>query len=255
MRFELMVKSCLEFLTDLLYPPKCVFCDRVMDIGTKICICRVCRTEIEPLECPSSTDIAGAGFKTLYCDSMSAVYEYKGVVRQAVTRYKFQNKQSYFRTFSAVMTECLADMYKNRSLLGKIDFIICVPMHKKKERKRGYNQSALLSNEIAKILDLPERSGVLIKAVNVKSQSLSADISRYGNISGAYCVTETPETAKTVKNSKILIIDDVITTGSTLNECARALKSAGAARVYAFALATNKKELIARKAFPQLEKS
>jgi len=238
----------LDFVTDLFYPPKCVFCGRVLDIGVRIGVCGMCRAEIENLECPSSRDIAGAGFKTRYCDGMSAVYEYKGTIRQSVTRYKFQDKQSYFRTFAAIMAERLTSF-------DRIDYLVCVPMHRKKERKRGYNQSALLSEEISRILEIPERSEVLVKTVNLKSQSLSTDISRYGNIFGAYSAAPGPEAARTVKNATVLLIDDVITTGSTLNECARALKEAGASLVYAYALATNKRELLTQNGHRQLEKS
>ena len=225
------VKPVIEFILDLIYPPKCVFCGRVMEIGTKYGVCSKCAPEAGKLECPR------CGFSTRWCDGMAAVWEYKSIVKASLTRYKFQKKQSYSVTFGSAMARKLADP-GGRVALGRIDRIVCVPLHKKKERKRGYNQSLLLAEEIARLTGKTLFADALEKVENTKTQSGIGEIERYNNVRGAYAARGN------FKGLRLLIVDDVITTGSTLDECARVLKSASASEVTAIALATNKRELV-----------
>ena len=212
-----------------------------MDIGTKICICSACVPKSDELRCSTAQSIPHA-FKTQYCEGMAAVYEYRGPVRKAMTEFKFQDKPSYFRTFSAEMAQLLHTP-GNSDFVGSTDFICAVPMHPKKERARGYNQARLLSREIARLTGLPEHSDVLQKPSSTRTQHLGANIARFSKMPDTYIT----QSNAVVRGASVLIIDDVITTGCTINECARALKLAGAAKVYGLAFATNKKELIIEK--------
>jgi ComF family protein len=220
----------VEFCLDLIYPPKCVFCGKVMEIGTKYRVCSACKPEAMKLECPPKY------FSTRWCDGMAAAWEYKSIVKTSLTRFKFQNKQSYYATFAEEMCRKLREPGGSVSISG-IDRIVCVPLHPKKERKRGYNQSLLLACEIARRTGKQLDPDALVKTANTKTQSGISELERYNNVRGAY------GTQGRFDKLRVLIVDDVITTGSTLDEIARVLKLAGAAEVTAIALATNKREL------------
>lgn len=113
------------------------------------------------------------------------------------------------------------------------DIIIPVPIHKKRYKERGYNQSELLASEIAKTLNISIEKRVLIKNVNNTPQSKLSKIERKNNANGVYKIIN----AQKIKNKKIIIIDDIYTTGSTANECSKLLKQAGASEIAVFTIA------------------
>ncbi|HOJ10370.1 MAG TPA: ComF family protein [Clostridiales bacterium] len=158
-----------------------------------------------------------------YFDRVFCVFEYSGYVREAIVRYKYFGKSHYYKTFAAL----LADKLKRITCSGDFNVILSVPLHKHKERKRGYNQSRLISKELSRIMQVPERSELLERIKNTPAQSLLHKNERYLNIKNAFKVTDVLE----VKGKSILLIDDVLTTGNTLNECSRVLKEAGAKKV------------------------
>ena len=100
-------------------------------------------------------------------------------------------------------------------------------MHKLKKSVRGYNQSELVANEIAKQMELPFEKTVLIKTKNTKVQSTLTKTQRIENVKNAFFVTDTTK----VKDKKVVLIDDIYTTGCTVNECSKVLKQAGAKEI------------------------
>jgi len=205
---------------DLLFPPKCVFCSGVLskaDDGW----CDKC-TESLPY-----ADNHGRQDGEVFDFCVSPLY-YTGVVRRSILRYKFREASHYADIYAKVLSECIREAPDM-----DYDIISWVPLSSKRERKRGYDQAMLLA--MATALELNEVAvETLKKPHDVQAQSELGDKNeRSANIKGAYVVSD----ADIIKGKRILLIDDVVTTTSTLEECTRTLLSAGAGSVICAALA------------------
>lgn len=159
----------------------------------------------------------------VYYDRGYVIFEYEGQIKECIIKYKFKNRKSYSEYFAEVMAEHIKA--KNDGTYKDIyDFITCVPLYKSKKRVRGYNQTELIAKRISRHLNIP-----FIKAIkkirNTKQQSTLSAKEREINIKNAF------ECCVNVKNSSVLVVDDVLTTGHTINECSRMLKKAGADKV------------------------
>ena len=172
------------------------------------------------------------GSETFY-DKVVCLFEYTGIIRQALIKYKFHHKPSFFRAFSLLLAESIKKMTDYR----KFDILLDVPLHKEKEHSRGYNQASIIAEMLASELGLCYRSGLLVRVRNTKSQSLLNREQRNVNLKDAFKVINPKE----IINKEILIIDDIFTTGNTLNECSRSLKLAGAKKVTAAVIASGRK--------------
>jgi len=153
---------------------------------------------------------------------------YRGTVRKSLLRYKFGGATAYAATYGKLLADCI------REHPGiDYDIISWVPLSSKRERSRGYDQAMLLA--LATALELGDVAAeTLNKQIDARAQSELGDREeRSANISGAYYVPD-PDL---VEGKRVLLIDDVVTTGSTLDECAKALLAAGAARVACASLA------------------
>ena len=130
------------------------------------------------------------------------------------------------------MTECI----ENNLDCSGIDVISCVPLSSKRLRKRGYNQAELLAKEISKNLAIPEKQ--LLKKIkdNPAQSGTDSTKERLSNVSGVYALNDNAE----VSGKTVLLVDDIVTTGATLSECARVLRKEGVARVYAVTLARHR---------------
>jgi len=215
-----MTMGFISTLLDLLFPPKCVFCSRVLHKANEGW-CDNC-TESLPY-----ADNLGKQDGDFFDFCLSPLY-YTGVVRRSVLRYKFKNASHYAEMYSRLLAECI------RECPDMIyDIISWVPLSSKRERKRGYDQAMLLA--MATALELDDIAvETLKKTRDVQAQSELGDKKeRSANISGAYNAAD-PEI---ISGKRVLLIDDVVTTCSTLDECARVLLSAGAAGVVCAALA------------------
>jgi len=210
----------LSGILDLLFPPKCVFCRRVLGRGD-LGFCDRC-TEALPF-----TDNYGIREGDFYDFSVSPLY-YRGLVRKSILRYKFSGASLYADTYARLLADCIRDCPN-----VEYDIISWVPLSSKREKSRGYDQAMLLA--LATALELNDVAvETLKKHKDVQAMSELGDkTERSANISGAYEVTE-PEL---VCGKRVLLIDDVVTTGSTLSECARMLLHAGAKGVIGAALA------------------
>lgn len=200
---------------DLIFPPICGFCGKV---DTKY-ICNQCKRIIEKNAINKVDNYDDKFFnKHLY------IFKYEGIVREKIIDYKFQNKAYLHRTFA----EAILENKENIEFIKQYDFLIPIPIHKERKKIRGYNQSELiariLSDEIEKIkLEL----NILKKYKNVVAQSTLDKKQRSENIKDVYKITD----KQRVKDKKILLLDDIYTTGSTANECSRVLKEAGCKEV------------------------
>ena len=210
-----LIKQLLQFL----YPPRCAFCHRILMQDDQIC--EHCSANL-PYR-PKKKRI----MKLPHIDACIAPLSYEGHVRDAVLRYKFYRACGLSDVFAQMMAECFRQEY-----FGKIDVITWVPVSRRRLRKRGYDQSELLANSLCKLLGrTPERALIKIRD-NPPQSKKRGQAARRANVMGVYRATDVDLIGKTV-----LLIDDVVTTGSTVSECAHVLRVAGAGKVYVLALA------------------
>ena len=209
------------FLLDLLFPPKCAFC-RTFLTGGQALFCAECKEEL-PFCQEEAALQEGEGYSLV----VSPLY-YDGLVRESIHRYKFQGLRSYCHPYAAFLAPAIAS-----HLTDRYDLLSWVPVSRARLRSRGYDQAKLLAQATARLLDTTA-VGVLKKVKNASPQSaLGGKDERAANISGAYCVPR-PEL---VADKRILLIDDVLTTGATLSESAHCLLQAGAKEVLCATLA------------------
>lgn len=156
-------------------------------------------------------------------DDLIVASTYSGLMRRLIIDFKFKGKLSYGEIISEIMTEKILE----KKLKDQV--ISFVPMHKKKERERGYNQSEILARKIAKYLDL-DCIDVFQKVVDTKFQVGLEKLEREDNLKDAFVVKSSPE--------EIIIVDDVITTGATIAELTKMAKKAGIKKVTALIAAT-----------------
>lgn len=201
-------------LLDLLFPPKCAFCRRLVKSNNNL-LCPACRANLP------YTEDGGAQHGDFFRLCVSALY-YEDRVREALLRYKFQGSSGYAGTFGRLLADCI-----RAELRGQYDLISWVPLSRERLRERGYDQAMLLAQAAA--LELQDVAvSTLDKVRNAEKQSgVGSAEKRRANISGAYRVAD----AELIQGRRILLIDDIVTTGATLSECARTLLEGGASEV------------------------
>ena len=210
-------------IMDLLFPPRCAFCRRFLNKGES----GICR------ECEKTLLSSGADCKMTgdFFAGCVAPLNYEGLVRDSVLRFKFKEATSYAGVYGKIIADCV-----RRNFEGKYDIISWVPLSRERLKKRGYDQAMLLA--LAAALELSDVAAeTLIKHTDVPAQSGAGSAEkRRANISGVYTVSD-PEL---IAGKRVLLIDDIITSGSTLSECAKTLLEAGAEEVRCATLAAVK---------------
>ncbi|OPX45677.1 ribose-phosphate pyrophosphokinase [Ruminiclostridium hungatei] len=218
-------------LLEYIFPPRCSICNEVLSPESPINICISCARDMEYFSnCVEPFYLPGE-MKT-YCDGIICVGKYCNALKNSIRRFKFKDKPSYYRAFGKL----LALKVRNTVQAGEIDAVIPVPMHKGRMRQRGYNQAELMAGLVARELGLKLEGGLLIKVLETRSQSLLSRAERFSNLEGAFTVNCPSRAA----NKNILLVDDILTTGSTVNQCSKELKQAGAARIIAGVIATTR---------------
>ncbi len=206
--------SPFSALLDILFPPRCVFCRKILRSGRES-VCEKCLAELP------YTDNHAAQKGDFFSVCVSPLY-YEGDVRESLLRFKFKGATGYAGAYGKLLAECIS-----RELAGRYDLISWVPLSRKRYKERGYDQAMLLA--LAAALELDDVAvSTLEKTTHVEKQSqMGSPEKRRANISGAYSVPD----RELIEGKRILLIDDIVTSGSTLGECARMLLSAGAAEV------------------------
>lgn len=195
-------------ILNLIYPNVCGMCDEI----SKESICNKCKIKINKLIKANRVE-----YIDKYFNSHIYIFKYEGIIRDKLLQYKFDEKSYLYKFFAEIMLN-------NCNLIDTCDIILAVPIHKKRFIKRGYNQSELIARYLAKKLNTEYSNKVLIKVFNNKPQSTLNKTSRQANVLGMYKVINSQK----IQNKNILLIDDIFTTGCTLNECAKVLKFNGA---------------------------
>ena len=209
-----------EKVMELLFPPKCILCHRVLPDDMRA-VCPVCSESL-----PRTRGSRRKLEQDFFSLCVSPLY-YDGALRQAVLEYKFLGHAAYAPSFGSLLSDCVRE-----ELDGRWDILSWVPLSAQRLRERGYDQTRLLAEALAKELGC-SLVPTLEKHRHVPPQSkLKSREERRANISDAFRVMD-PDT---VQDRRILLIDDIVTTGSTLSECARVLRYAGAQEVVCAAL-------------------
>ena len=203
-----------DAILEILFPPKCILCRKLLEQG-EIDLCRSCRVE--------SPWHAKNNLKFSFLDSWVAVWYYNGYIRKSLHRYKFCNARHYAPAYGRLLA-----MKIQREYPDGFDVLTYVPTSALRKFIRGYDQVELLANEVGRELGI-EPVRTLHKFRNNRPQSgTSGTAQRRANVLGVYRIVDEAQVA----GKRVLLLDDVITTGATAGECARVLLTAGAKEVH-----------------------
>lgn len=206
-----IIKHALEIVLGLIYPNSCIFCTDIVEKGSeKDYICRRCSEELE--FCVNGEN-----------ENLASVFEYKGRTRDMIHRFKFGFHPEYAPKIADIML-CRLNSFD----FSTYDFIVPVPMHPEKQRKRGYNQAELVAENVGKGTGVENCRNMLIRVKKTVPQIKLDRNGRAENVKNAFAVRE----KGFFKEKKIILIDDIYTTGSTAEECIRTLKEDGAEEVF-----------------------
>lgn len=214
------VKTAVSALINLIFPTRCVLCGAVTVSPDKICL--DCARENPCIHAQKRINVPKAG-QTILC---TVPYVYHGKIRESIIRFKFYGQ---IRSADFFGSKIAGELSKNAE---KYDFISSVPISVKRRSQRGYNQSELIARAAAKELHLPYRE-CLVKTTDNKEQHKLTEKERRKNVQGVYELIQKEE----VYGKHILLVDDIVTTGATLCECAEALFAGGAKEVSCAAIA------------------
>lgn len=250
----------LQKISDLLFPRRCILCDEILRYGERG-IHNQCRPMLFPVEGPVCMHCGRpvASERAEYCFDCGrhrgttfvqgkALYVYRGQIKMTMYRFKYSNKREY----GDYLAEALVERYGDWMMKKGIEAIVPVPMYRRKEKLRGYNQAAVLAQKLRRELIRRQRlmqrqqpnqgrhpSGaqlpgipvlerkLVLRVRNTRPQKELNDVERKNNLKNAFQTRE-----KVVKYKRIMLIDDIYTTGSTADAVAEALYRAGVQQVF-----------------------
>ena len=212
-----------HYLMHLLFPPKCVLCGKVLG-KEETDLCRMCRID--------APFYPNRKLKLQFLDSFAAVWYYEGSVRKSLLRYKFYNARSFAAPYGRLLAMILRQEHPDG-----FDAITWVPVSRLRRLRRGYDQVELLAKAVGRELEM-EPVPLLTKVRHNRPQSgIHGTAQRRANVLGAYRETD----REAIAGKRILLLDDILTTGATAGECARVLLTAGAKEVHCAAVAAARK--------------
>ncbi len=241
-----------EYFLRLLFPVRCICCDTILPIDTSKEVCTNCQESIEVLKEKEYENLPDCNVSKLF-----TAFSYEGGIREAIHRLKF-NDNPHIASVLIDLSYPLLKEYlyslkpcdsqnsfqssktsteQSQASKPNYDIVIPAPLHRARKRERGYNQSELLASCLAVRFKIPMLKKVLIKTVNTAPQSTLGRRERLKNLSGAFCVNN----PNLIEGCKVLLVDDITTTGSTLENCAEVLLNAGAAHVDAYVIAMRRR--------------
>ena len=235
------IRIFVDTVLELFYPSNCVGCGYPQDSGKLLCdqckatapriqppFCRCCSRPFEGViagdfSCPNCEDRAPA------FDCVVSIYQAKGVLRDLIHRFKYGRQFYLRRVLAAYLVEAMQD---SRIQADPADCLVPVPLHPARLRERGFNQADALAESLSKRIRLP-----ILRCIERRrytgTQTRFARIERMQNLRNAFALRKNSD----VRGKHLLLLDDVLTTGSTLHECALVLRSAGAESVRAITVA------------------
>ena len=236
-------RDYLEYILNIIYPPICIMCKANCYISNILCkecwgkvsfvtrpCCKKCGALLNIAKnIMLCTDELCINENHFYKYSMSII-EYNDFAKQIIKKFKFQSIFKLRKLFKSWLTYILDTMDYN-----DIDYIFPIPLHKSKLKIRGYNQSAIIAKMISEVTKIKYNSKTLIKIKSTVNQSGLIKKLRKKNLKNSFHVNACNK--KLIKGKKILLVDDIITTGSTINECSKILVQNGVAEVIAISIA------------------
>jgi len=212
--------NILRYIFNLVLPPFCVSCNNHLS-EKRFIICDNCYSKLDKIN-EEEQNAFLKRIKNKHFDELFIKFHFSKLFQQLMHYFKYEGFLEIADYFAISIIDATKEKY---------DIITCVPLHSSKERERGFNQSKILSAKACELLKI-ESVNVLVRTRYTESQTKLTRGERKENMSNAFKIEAR------VENKSILLIDDVITTGATLNECAKVLKNAGAKKVDVFAMAT-----------------
>ena len=210
-----------ELLKELVFPRKCVFCGGILS-RHESGICHGCRTALP--EYGLQRYLRGL-------DGHCAVWYYQDAVRESLLRFKFHNRPDYARVYGPELA------MRIQRTLPKADLLTWVPVSKRRLKERGYDQAELLAGETARELGIPAVKLLTKYRDNPAQSGLDTAEARLENVRDAYRI----HPGQDLTGKRVILIDDILTTGATAGECARVLREAGAAQVFLAVVASGSK--------------
>ena len=233
----LAIPKAVHALTSLFYPATCVVCAANVERSEYLCAdCRRRAPRIVPPFCnkcsepfpgaiTQSFSCANCEHRVLHFDCAVAAYRSRGLVRSLLHQFKYSGQRHLRFPVAGWLRETLHD---SRLRDRRFDVIVPVPLHPVRERERGFNQAQLLAELLTVSARAPLRL-ILERTRYTTTQTAHDRAERMENLHGAFRLRKNQD----VRDLRVLLIDDVLTTGSTLSECARVLKKAGAVSIHA----------------------
>lgn len=221
-------------LLDIIYPRHCPLCNQVLTFGNEI-VCKDCMKRQKQVIPPCCMKCGKAieDVTQEYCDDCCRisksykqgfpVFLYEGAIKNALYDFKYKNQREY----GAFFAMCIMERYGKQWEKFQIEGLIPVPVHKSKKRQRGYNQAEVLADYLAKELCVPVYPNYLERIVNTNPQKELNDKIRMKNLKNAFKIGQ-----NTIKLKKVLLVDDIYTTGATIEACTKVLLEAGVEEVY-----------------------
>ena len=231
------VRIFLQKTADLFFPRRCPVCGIVLKMNERVCI--DCKGKIEyivepkckkcgkPIRQVTQEYCSACEKGKHYYDKGIAMFTYNDAMRGSIYQYKYHNKREYADFYAEEICRYLG----NEIVAWNADAIIPIPLHKQKLRKRGFNQAELLARKVGKKLDIPVRSDIVCRSRKTKAQKELGDRDRINNLKKAFKIIRND-----VKLNTVILLDDIYTTGSTIDAVAKILRETGTSHIYYVAL-------------------
>lgn len=226
-----MLTAWKRLILDALYPARCPVCNRILP-DRKLRVCPGCSGSLHPirddycLKC--GKPVPGSEEYCSDCKNRKrefrqgrGVFLYNMQMKRSLLRYKYYGSREYGQYYAEEIYRYAGGQIKS----WKPDILVPVPLTRRKKRSRGFNQAEDLAEKLGTLLQIPAACGLAVKIKETKSQKKLNAVERSGNLKDAFLITES------VQGLKVLIVDDVYTTGSTVEMLAKCLKENGAAEV------------------------
>lgn len=227
-----------DWALHLLYPKRCPFCDRVMFQSVLVltpAVCAECEKKIEyikepvckicgrPVFSPQQEKCFDCETKKHFFIQGKALFVYKGIVRESIYRFKYAGRREYGDYYGKEISRYYEKWIRDKT----IDAIIPIPLHKSRKRQRGFNQAEELAHVIGRQFNIPVRINILKRVKKTRPQKELNNIERKNNLKKAFKIHRNE-----VQLTHILLVDDIYTTGNTIDEAAKELINSGVKCIY-----------------------
>ena len=226
------ISEAFSSILDFIYPPECPVCHNLIE-DEPYPVCSVCLGRMKPLEENEQMRLDVPDIHSLHLNTVGTLYRYNEPVRSIIHQFKYSGKkilcEPLGKKLALFIRRSIPDHYFNEKSV-----LVPVPLNHLKFIMRGYNQSALLAREVGRRLDIPLVEDILVRRRFTRTQTALDHKTRRMNIQEAFCLSKND----VFTDTHVIIIDDVITTGSTVTECARVISEDGCRAISIFGIAS-----------------